>query len=373
MTRLRRSRARRLKAFAAAAAATLLVAATPPWDLPIEDPADWVPETNGDVYDIEIIGNTLYMVGEFTTVDGVPRDNLAAFDVNDGTLRSWNPGANKAVLGIDAAADGQSVYVTGKFRQVDGKTRRKVAEIDLNGDVTNWDATLQGGRGQAIMVHGNDVYVGGRFTSVNGSSADAFLTRLDATTGDRIDWAPTLDEDVWDIERADDDGNIWVAGFFRRVNGDGARRGLVEITPGGSLTSFKPADRRNTFDVQVGPAPDRVYVAAGGGGGRLTAYDTTGNGSLLWTGAGDGDFQAVEATPDHVFGGGHQGNYNGSPITKILSADVDTGVPSGWGVNTGGGKGAYELLITDEGLWVAGRFERSGKEDNGGIAFYPAS
>ncbi len=34
------------------------------------------------------------MGGDFTTVDGQPRSNIAALDAGDGSLRSWDPGAN---------------------------------------------------------------------------------------------------------------------------------------------------------------------------------------------------------------------------------------------------------------------------------------
>ena len=47
----------------------------------------------GSVFDMALDGSTLYLGGVFTTVGGVTRANLAAFDLAAGTTTAWNPGA----------------------------------------------------------------------------------------------------------------------------------------------------------------------------------------------------------------------------------------------------------------------------------------
>ena len=57
---------------------------------------------------------TVYAGGDFTTVDGVTRNRIAAFAAATGALTAWNPNANGRVSGIVATAS--TVYVAGVLR-----------------------------------------------------------------------------------------------------------------------------------------------------------------------------------------------------------------------------------------------------------------
>jgi hypothetical protein len=346
------------------------MAATVPWNLPTTNPSNGMPDTNGFVYALEQVGSTLYIGGAFTRVGGQDRQNLAAIDVSTGAVTSWNPGANREVWGLAAASDGQSLYATGKFGRVDGERRRKVAEIGLNGNVTGFEARIAGGRGSTVAATGSAVYVGGRFTSVDGTSR-TYLAALHPNTGALLPFDVNLDSQVWDVEIGPG-GNVWIAGNFRDVDG-ASSRGLAELEPGtGNPTSFRPDLGVATRDIAFGP-DGRLFVSAAGRGGRVLGYDTSGSGTLLWEVHVDGDMQAIDATQDQVFAGGHPGAfYGGSPdIDNTFSLNPSNGNLTGWAVNGNGGKSAWEILATDQGLWVAGQFDRIGGEARGGIAFFP--
>ena len=350
-----------------------LLGATPTWTHPSEDPSDTMPSTNANVFAMARIGDVLYIGGDFTSVGGRARSHLAAIDVRTGAVTDWDPGANREVWGLSAARDGGSVYATGKFGRVDGQRRPKVAEIDLAGRVTSWSPRIAGGRGTTVLATPDAVYVGGRFSSANGQSRE-YLAALDPVTGATLGFDAQLDQQVWDLEMAPD-GRLWAAGNFRYVRGETVR-GVAELDPvTGAPTAFRPAIRVATRDLVVGPSPDRVYVAAAGPGGRVIGYDTsTASGALLWSLHVDGDLQAIDATATRVFAGGHQAAYfGGSPsVHNTLAVDADTGDVAAWGVTTVNGKGAWEMLVTGEGLWVAGHFERIAGETHPGIAFFPS-
>ena len=55
-------------------------------------------------YSIDVQGNTVFIGGTFTAVNGTARSNLAALNLADGTLLSWNPGANSWVRSVKATA-----------------------------------------------------------------------------------------------------------------------------------------------------------------------------------------------------------------------------------------------------------------------------
>lgn len=368
-----RSRAHRWKLVVAVGVVALLATgATVPWNLPSQDPSDAMPSTNGYVYAMEQIGSVLYIGGAFSSVGSQPRQNLAAIDVTTGAVTSWNPGANREVWGLAAAPDGQSLYATGKFGRVDGAPHRKVAEIDLSGNVTTWTPRLDRGRGTTVAAAGNTVYVGGRFTTANGYSR-AYLAALDATDGRTLTaFDARLDSQVWDLEIAPD-GDLWAAGNFSTANGL-SRRGVVELDPvSGTATAWRPPIGVSSRDLAFGPLADRVFVAGAGRGGRVMAFETAGSGALAWELHLDGDVQAIDTTQSQVFAGGHQGAWYGGapPIDNTISLDPASGALTGWNVSVHGGKGAWAILATAEGLWVAGELDHVGGELHGGIAFFP--
>src|SRR3954469_4516949 len=83
-----------------------------------------------------IVGNTVYVGGDFPTVRNnagtivVTRANLAAFDVTTGELIStFTANTNGIVRAL--ATDGTRLFVGGFFTTVNGSTRNRVAALDL--------------------------------------------------------------------------------------------------------------------------------------------------------------------------------------------------------------------------------------------------
>jgi hypothetical protein len=61
----------------------------------------------------------IYAGGEFATVGGIPRQNVAAIDPTTGAASQWNPGAGR--FGVDdLVVVGASAYLSGSFRGVAG-------------------------------------------------------------------------------------------------------------------------------------------------------------------------------------------------------------------------------------------------------------
>ena len=64
-------------------------------------------------------GTTVYVGGSFTTVDGKPRNHIAAFSTTTGALLSWNPDVERP--GRPIATFGNNVYIGGSFTKVSGR------------------------------------------------------------------------------------------------------------------------------------------------------------------------------------------------------------------------------------------------------------
>ena len=94
-------------------------------------------QTNGTVRALASAQGVLYVGGEFTSVrpPGAPlgsgevsRQRLAAFNASTGALiTSFNHTFNGNVRALAASPDGSTMYVGGDFTQVDGVTRNRVA------------------------------------------------------------------------------------------------------------------------------------------------------------------------------------------------------------------------------------------------------
>jgi len=97
------------------------------------DPADFTPDVDdGAVFKVLQVGSTLYAGGSFTSVTQgatVARQNVFSFDATTGAVQPFAPKVDGIVWAL--ASDGGSLYVGGDFTSVDGVARRGLAKLDL--------------------------------------------------------------------------------------------------------------------------------------------------------------------------------------------------------------------------------------------------
>ena len=100
-----------------------------------------VPSLNGAVRDLRLVGNRLWVAGNFTHVGGVAQPVLATLNATNGardgfmsqTISGVHNGGTTSVLKIDVTPDGSRLFAIGNFTTVNGQTRRQVAAFDING------------------------------------------------------------------------------------------------------------------------------------------------------------------------------------------------------------------------------------------------
>jgi hypothetical protein len=218
---------------------------------------------DGSVRALALAGSTLYIGGQFSTVNGGlasltrERRNLVAVDATTGLATDWDPDADAAVLAL--AVGGDTVYAGGDFTTVN-KTlpRSRIAAFDRqNGAARDW-APGADGTVRALAVHGPTVFAGGEFGNAGGVPRTG-IADFDAQTGTPDTFSPSLDTE----ERS--------GPAFPPV----ARVGALFASPeaglviGGTHVRNSPAPRTanlSVFGLAPLPAPPGGGPDGGGGG-----------------------------------------------------------------------------------------------------------
>jgi hypothetical protein len=133
----------------------------------------------------------MYGVGTFTDIlkgsTTYPRENVFSFkDTSPYTVTSWAPNVNGVVNSI--AFNGSNcadAYLGGQFTTVNGSSAKNVAEVSTSGTGTLVSSFAHSASGSVQTMLGVDGHIlaGGYYTSINGSSADPYMTSLNPTTG----------------------------------------------------------------------------------------------------------------------------------------------------------------------------------------------
>jgi hypothetical protein len=322
---------------------------------------DNVPQTDGVVFSVLPVGDRIYIGGDFTHVDGVPRERLAAIDVTTGQLTDWNPGANGKVFSLAASPDGSRIYAGGAFATVGGLTRNRLAAIDSNtgaGDVS-FNPGKVDKAARAIAVSGNRLYIGGDFSTVKGQSRER-LALLDATTGALdANWTPSADSMVTSLVLSPEGTRLYAGGRFTSVAGQSRLR-LAALDPvnTGAPLPWRTLDNPNGPIIDLAVSGSRVYAAAGGAAGAAESYDAD-TGARAWQLKGDGNFQAITVTGGKAYMGGHFLKLAGQNRRFFAAADALTGaLDPGW---TPSGGGAKLSEVPSTGVWDLAPDEARGR------------
>jgi hypothetical protein len=298
---------------------------------------------------------TVYVGGNFTTVDGQPRNHIAAFSTATGALLAWNP-------------------------NVSGPVR-------------------------TIATYGNVVYIGGGFGRVGNTTVGYSLAAIDASTGAALSWGPgsgpSTDNTVDALAVSSDGSQVVIGGFFSHVDGlsaDGATvynkaailggvgsasAGLPEPMPADALavppgTDKAPVDgcTSDVKDVVIsGPV---AYISNEGTG--IGCFDGTWavrlqTGSLNWVNRCLGATQTLAVVGYYLYKGSHEhncraANVNGDPNNfgalrrgqdrHLTSESLSNGFLGPWYpvMNGGADLGPRAMATDGSQLYVGGDFTR---------------
>jgi hypothetical protein len=302
-----------------------------------------VPGTAPDTYTCDTVyeirkspdGSTIYVGGDFETIDGLPRQKLAAFSTTTGALTTFRVnGTNNRVRSLAVTED--RVFYGGLFTASAGQTRTRLASVNrATGALTSWNPSSDGTVFALALSADGRVMVGGDYDHIN-ATAIRGIAPVDATTGALLRWDTRLFPGT---------------------------RGKV---------------RAYVTDLAVDA--DTVYASSNGEGafdGRV-AFDPT-TGQARWIDTCRGATWAVEIVGDLLYSGSHAHSctqtIGGFPETnnvldpgdvhfhRLLAQTARSGSTTSilhWFPTTNGGTvgrlGPRDLTHTDDSVWVGGEF-----------------
>ena len=366
---------------AAVAASSSLVLAVPTaaQAMAPNTPEAGTPDFNGSVESVVHRGDTVYVAGGFSSVTSngrtYDRDGVAAFDIDSGAVKSWSPRVDGSVHKVLVAKEG--VYLVGDFTAVNGQRRRDVARVSRVGGVVDTSFRhSSNGAVHAIALSKRKVYLGGEFTRFDGRDRGQLAAVSRRGGSDLLGWKPqTSQGPVTDLVRKR--AGVYVGGFFHRINGtDRDFLALVTNRKGSLVRSFKSRVPNVVLDIHT--TRKRVYAGTGGrtnGGGAVSVR--RGNGERVFHRRFDGDVQAITTMNGVVYVGGHftaicerGGSQNqtgacegGAEATRYRGASLDgDGDLTGWHPNINPnvsdvpGIEAFSTFAGSDGLAIGGGF-----------------
>ncbi len=227
---------------------------------------------NNIVYAVAVQENGSILIGgEFTFVNDFSRHRIArltgagALDNSFSTIAD----ANNTVYAIAVQSDQRSI-IGGSFTSMNGFPHVSVARLNTNGTLDNAfvaDLASSGTVYAVALQPDGKLIVGGSLTTINGTFR-GWLGRLNADGTLDAAFNPLLDNAVRAVA-FQPDGKIVIGGDFTTINGISRKR-IARLNPNGSLdTSFNPGmGAVNTVRAVVIQPDGRIVI-----GGSFTNYN----------------------------------------------------------------------------------------------------
>jgi len=306
--------------------------------------ADGLPtaQINGVVWDQEVVGNTVFVAGDFTAarpagsdpgVNEVARTYLMSYDVTTGVMTSWAPVLNAQVKELAVSPDKTRLYAAGQFTSVNGQTRYRLAAFDTatGALISTFKPTINA-TVSTVTASATAVAFGGTFTNVNGA-ARTNIAAVDLA-GATLPFAPTpAGGSIQASVFAPDGQSVVFGGAFTTMNGSSnPGYGLARLDLATSALTALPVNTQ----IRNGGADSAIlsleadgdnfygtgYHYGGGGNVEGTFAASWSTGALSWVEDCHGDTYSSYPVGDVIYSASHKhycGNSGGFPQTDPWS------------------------------------------------------
>ncbi len=293
----------------------------------------------GDLVDVVIPDGSggWYIGGSFTQVGGVSRQNLAHILAN-GTVAAWTPDPDGEVSAL--VLRGSTLIVGGTFSSIGGQLRNNLAAVSTSGAglATTWNPDLDG-TVYALASSPSTVFAGGAFTTVGGAF-HVGLASIDATSGvASTTWSPQVFGLVSTLALADT--TLYVGGIFTAISGATSLSNLTAVgAVTGAVHAWNPSPDGWVHDLSVPPSGGPVYIAgefanAGGSARRGLAAIGAANGLAVanWNPNPDSTVSRVLWAGKKIYAAGSFSNIGAATRLRVAALDSANAKATAWAPN----------------------------------------
>ena len=353
-------------------------------------------------------GGSLLVAGDFSDYGVAARNYLAAYDLTTGALDlGFNPGVvGDHVQSIKASADGASIFVGGQYNTIGGVTRNNLAKLSVtDGTVDptfnpNPDSYV---KDMAVKSDGTALYVGGNFQNIAGQQSQ-FLAGLNPVTGAMLpDFTMPLSGPTNDnseggtraIAISPDQTRLMVIGNFTQIAGqDRPLVAQIDISQHPAVvTSWRTevydqgcARGRKGWmrDVDISPDGTTAFIVSSGhiyypACDSVNSFPMNASGPNVqpnWTVRIGDTIESVADTGDALYIGGHFRYMDTETLSQqrfhLAALDPTTGRALNWNPGGGGFLGVKVIEDQPAGIFVGGDMDAIGGFPHGRFGFFPA-
>lgn len=327
------------------------------------------PVFDSSINAITVVDGTVYVGGGFTDVGGHSRAGLAALDSTTGALdMTWTPSVSNGIVSDMVNYDGY-VYLGGRFDTINGAARR-LGRVDADVGTLDVDFNPQlDDRVNRLLVANDTLYVGGDF-SVSGIRSRTHLAAFTLPSHELLNWNPVLDNSVWAL--AYDNNRLYIGGGFLNADDEPRRHAAAfDLANGGELLDWAPEPKELLF--ALSSQGSNIYLAGGSPGSsfireRLAAIDLFTGKLTDWAPSASHTVRVLKVHNSHLYVGGNFIELNGSDRVGIGRLHLDSGALDDWHVKADSSIRA--MHIRENTLYVGGAFtEIAGTSQSRAAAF----
>ncbi|TGM60394.1 hypothetical protein [Leptospira vanthielii] len=296
----------------------------------------WAPNPNLEVFKVNQYENTVYLGGEFTTIGATPSNYLVGVDNQLGAIKENSFSLNSYVRNLNVI--GNKLYVLGDFTEAKGQKRNYSASFDLpSQNLNQWDPSLNSSiyfPAGDIVVAGSTILIASNHTAVNIKPRNNFVV-FDEETGYPVENTPNFDFSIKALHVKDN--HLYVGGGFENVNGSPRFAFAILDFPQYQLNPTNLSITGTSVEIRtITSNQNQVffggYGMTGVGGQSRNALASIDSNSLNLTswnpnlGIG-GSASSLLVVKDVVFVGGIYNSMNGdATVTNYRAVDSVTGV-----------------------------------------------
>ncbi|EOQ88725.1 hypothetical protein LEP1GSC202_2735 [Leptospira yanagawae serovar Saopaulo str. Sao Paulo = ATCC 700523] len=303
----------------------------------------WTPNVNSNVRSVQQYGNTIYLGGQFTTVNGAtPATNLVSVNNNTGTAIATNYAVNGEVASLQIIEN--TLYISGSFTSIKSVPRNYVAALDLPSEEVNafdpkYDNTISNPGSRFVPAGNGVVLVTSDRSTVNVTARSNFAV-IDEYTGKPIEGTPYFDMPIKSLLRIDN--SLFVGGSFTNVQGQSKNAFVVLDLPHYTINARSPTVAGGTMEVrsitndetQIYAVGNAITTVNGASRNNAFSFNISDLSLTNWNPNLNGAGNSVLSVNDLVFIGGAFLGINGDGTTfRYQAVDKSSGtkrqVPSG--------------------------------------------